>query len=66
MERFAEPNPVGVCTGLVDEMLIHLTPVLRGDGVRLFARLNAAPVEMETMAVSQAGQITNLRFRIVK
>jgi dihydrofolate reductase len=52
--------------GLIDEILVHVTPVLLGDGVRFFARQGAAPVELEMIAVSRAGQITNLRFRVIK
>jgi dihydrofolate reductase len=52
--------------GLIDEVLVHVAPVLLGDSVRFFARQGAAPVELETIAVSRAGQITNLRFRVIK
>lgn len=50
--------------GLVDEILVHVAPVLLGDGVRLFSRPNAAPVQLEPLSVSQAGPVTNLRFRV--
>ena len=51
--------------GLVDEILVHLAPVLLGDGVRLFARDGAAaPVELETVSVTRVGQVTTLRFRV--
>jgi dihydrofolate reductase len=53
-------------TGLIDEILVHLAPILLGDGVRFFGRPGAAPIGLEPIAVSQAGQITNLRFRVVK
>jgi dihydrofolate reductase len=52
--------------GLIDEIQIHLAPVLLGEGVRFFDRSGAAPVGLETIAVSQAGQISNLRFRVIK
>ncbi len=52
--------------GLVDEILVHLAPLLLGDGVRLFDRPGAAPVDLETTSVTQAGQLANLRFRVVK
>jgi dihydrofolate reductase len=52
--------------GLIDEILVHLAPILLGDGVRFFGYPGAAPVELEAIAVSQAGQITNLRFRVIK
>lgn len=52
--------------GLVDELLIHVAPLLLGDGVRLFGRPGATPVTLETISVSQAGPVTNLRFHVVK
>ncbi|HUI44555.1 MAG TPA: dihydrofolate reductase family protein [Nitrospirota bacterium] len=51
---------------LIDEILVHVVPVLRGGGVRFFDRQGAAPVDLETVAVSRAGQITNLRHRVLK
>ncbi len=52
--------------GLVDEILVHLTPVLFGDGVRLYDRPWALPIDLETMSVTQSGQLTNLRFRVMR
>jgi dihydrofolate reductase len=52
--------------GLVDEILICMAPLLLGDGVRLFGRPGASPVDLEPTSVTQAGQLTNLRFRVVK
>ncbi len=52
--------------GLVDEILIHLTPTLLGDGVPLFRHSGAKPVNLQPINVSQAGQITNMRYRVIK
>jgi len=52
--------------GLVDEILVHLAPILLGDGVRLFGRPGTAPIDLETTSATQSGQLTNLRFRVVK
>ena len=52
--------------GLIDEILVHLLPILLGDGVRFFGRSGAAPVDLETTSVTRAGQVTNLRFRVLK
>ena len=52
--------------GLIDEILVHVAPILLGDGVRFFARQGGEQVALETIAVSRAGQITNLRFRVRK
>ena len=52
--------------GLLDEMQIHLAPVLLGDGIRLFDDLGTAPIELESMRVVETPGVTHLRFRVVK
>jgi dihydrofolate reductase len=52
--------------GLVDEIIILLAPILLGDGVRLFSRSAISPVDLEPISVTQAGEITNLHFRVRK
>jgi dihydrofolate reductase len=52
--------------GLVDEILVHLAPVLLGDGVRLFESPGRERVDLERVSVTQAGQVTNLRFRVLE
>jgi len=51
---------------LLDEILVHVMPVLLGDGVRLFAKGSAAPVRLEKVSVAESGQLTDLRFLVVK
>lgn len=51
--------------GLVDEILIHLVPVLLGEGLRLIDHLGA-PVELERTELVATSGITSLRFRVVK
>lgn len=51
---------------LLDEVLVHVTPVLLGDGVRLFSRPGGPPIRLERTAVQQTGQLTALRFRVPK
>ena len=46
----------------VAEGLWH--PSCSGDGVRFFARKAGERVELETIAVSRAEHLTNLRFRV--
>jgi len=50
--------------GLVDEMLIHLVPILLGAGIRLFDRPGSGPIKLEPTHVTTSGQVTNLRFRV--
>jgi dihydrofolate reductase len=49
--------------GLVDELLLHVVPVVLGDGIRLFAS-PARQVTLEPISVGQSGQIADLRFRV--
>jgi dihydrofolate reductase len=52
--------------GLLDELQIHLTPVLLGRGVRLFEDLGPEHVELECTRVIQSPAVTHLRYRVVK
>jgi dihydrofolate reductase len=52
--------------GLVDEIQIHLAPVLLGEGVRLFERIGAEHVELESTRVIDSPNVTHLRYRVVK
>lgn len=51
---------------LVDEMLIHIVPVLLGGGVRLIANDSVRKTDLETVSVTRSGQITNMRLRVIK
>jgi dihydrofolate reductase len=50
--------------GLLDEIIIHLAPVLLGDGVRLFDVPGGLRVRLEPTHVARSGQLTDLRFRV--
>lgn len=52
--------------GLVDEIVIHLVPLLLGHGVRLFEHLGERPIELERTEVISTSSITSLRFRVMK
>jgi dihydrofolate reductase len=52
--------------GVLDEMVLHVAPVLLGGGVRLFAGEAAERIELERISVDEAERLTDLRFRIVK
>lgn len=54
-----------VAAGLVDEIRIHLAPVLMGDGTRLFDHLAAAPITLEPIHVIDAPRATHLTYRVV-
>jgi dihydrofolate reductase len=54
--------------GLLDELQIHVVPVLLGDGVRLFdSHLADAPGELEcTRVIESPTGVAHLRYRVVK
>jgi riboflavin biosynthesis pyrimidine reductase len=49
--------------GLVDEIVIHLAPVLLGSGVRLIEAADVDPTPLERTLVARSGQITDSRNR---
>jgi len=51
--------------GLVDEMQIHVAPLLLGGGIRLFDNLGAEQIEVEGTRVVESPAVTHLRFRVV-
>jgi dihydrofolate reductase len=51
---------------LLNEMLIHIVPVLLGGGVRLIADHSVRKTDLETVSVTRLGQITNMRLRLTK
>ncbi|MGP4029823.1 dihydrofolate reductase family protein [Actinomadura sp. 3N407] len=50
--------------GLLDEIVVHLVPVLLGDGIRLIDVLDFGPVSLERTLVATSGQVTDLRFAV--
>jgi dihydrofolate reductase len=51
--------------GLIDEMLIHVAPVLLGDGVRLFDG-DLGGTELEITRVIESPNVTHIGYRVVK
>jgi dihydrofolate reductase len=52
--------------GVLDEILVHVAPVLLGDGVRLFARPGGAQVRLERTGLTWSPRVTNLWLRVVR
>jgi dihydrofolate reductase len=50
--------------GLLDEIAIHLAPVLLGDGVRLYESIGTDPIMLRRTAVATTGQLLDLRFEV--
>jgi dihydrofolate reductase len=49
---------------LLDEVIIHVAPVLVGDGVRLFARAGGDPVKLAPISSVDEGGMTVLRYSV--
>jgi dihydrofolate reductase len=62
----AETGQQFIRAGLVDELSIHLVPVLFGSGTRMFEHLGDQHVQLENAGAIQTEAATHLRFRIAK
>jgi dihydrofolate reductase len=52
--------------GLLDEMQLHLVPMLLGDGVRLFEYLDREGIELRRTSSIETPGATHFRFEVVK
>jgi dihydrofolate reductase len=55
-----------ISAGLVDEISIHLVPVLFGGGTRMFENFGGEHIQLETTSVIETPAATHLGFRIVE
>jgi dihydrofolate reductase len=62
----AETGQQYLRAGLVDELSIHLVPILLGAGTRMFEDLGDEHIELEQAEVIKGQKATHLRFRVVK
>ena len=56
----------GLELGLVDELVVHIYPVIFGNGLRLIDHLNYQSIELERVEIISTTQITSMRFRVIK
>jgi dihydrofolate reductase len=54
-----------LAAGLLDELELHVVPVLLGDGARLFDNLGDAEVQLEQVRAVEAPGVTHLKYRVV-
>lgn len=52
--------------GLVDELFIHLVPVLFGSGKRMIDDLGGQHIQLEEIETIQTKEAIHLRFRVIK
>lgn len=56
----------GIRAGLVDEIYVHVAPVLLGDGVRLFEQLGDEQIKLHQVKLVEGPGVTHLKFRVLK
>ena len=56
--------PLALAAGVLDELQIHLIPVLFGQGRRLVDHLGAEHVELELTRILDGPGVTHLRYRV--
>jgi len=54
-----------ITLGLIDEISIHVVPVLFGSGVRLFEHPDSEHIPLETVEVIETKEAIHLRFRVM-
>ena len=52
--------------GLLDEIHLHLVPVLLGEAIRLFEDIGTEHIELEKISVMDAPGVTHLRFCVLR
>jgi dihydrofolate reductase len=62
----AETGQRYLAAGLVDELSVHLVPVLLGNGLRMFDNLGVEPITLENTTAIQTAVATHLRLRVVR
>jgi len=53
-----------LAAGLLDELELHVVPVLLGDGARIFGDLGDAEVQLKQVRAVEAPGVTHLKYRV--
>jgi dihydrofolate reductase len=50
--------------GLLDEIIVHVAPILLGDGIRFYGRAGGKPVKLDPNSSMDEGGMTVLRYSV--
>jgi dihydrofolate reductase len=51
---------------LIDEIHLHIVPVLIGEGIRLFEYNAKTPIQLESISVLHAPDATHFKYRVIR
>jgi dihydrofolate reductase len=54
-----------LAAGLLEEIELHIVPVLLGGGARLFDNLGVAEIKLEQVRAVEAPSVTHLKYRVM-
>jgi dihydrofolate reductase len=52
--------------GLLEEIMLHVSPVILGGGTRLFEGIGPEEAKLETMEVVESPAVTHIRYRVTR
>jgi dihydrofolate reductase len=52
--------------GLVDEVRVHIAPIMLGDGTRLHDVAGGHRVDLELVDTTRSGQVVSMHYRVIK